>query len=216
MIKLNISNGNRKMGAIPSFSLPSGRTCSSVACRTCYLEGCYADAMEKRLPNVRNAWQKNMDLLQEDLEGCKQFLNWYFDNPNAPRLFRIHVGGDFFSYDYFCMWLDVIREHPNTLFMAFTKQFSVIINRCLVIGLPDNLVLIASAWPRIPLPDWVPGTLPIAYMQDGNEDRIPENAWICDGDCAGSCSAHCWNMRPGDAVVFKKHGPGVRKEKKHD
>ena len=214
MIKLNISVGNRKMGAIPSFSLPSGITCSDEACKTCYLDDCYGAAMERRLPNVRKSYAENLKLLQEDLEACRRWLNWYFDSPNAPRMFRIHVVGDFFSYDYLCMWLDVIRKHPETKFMAFTKQFDVIISRVMVIGLPDNLTLIASAWPGVELPAWVQERMPVAWLQDGTETRVPENAYHCDGNCAGECHGHCWSMKPGDSVVFEKHGPNVKRRKK--
>ena len=214
MIKLNISRGNKKMGAIPSFSLPAGKTCSALACKTCYKQDCYGKAMEMRLPAVRNSYAQNLENLQRDLEGCRAFLNWYFDGPNAPRLFRIHVVGDFYSYEYFIMWLDVIRRHPDTHFIAFTKQFDVIMTHVLVLGLPVNLTLIASAWPGVEIPEWVQRTMPIAWMQDGTEYRVPDTAYLCDGDCSGACRGHCWNMNPGDSVVFEKHGPGIKKNKK--
>lgn len=214
MIKLNISRGNKKMGAIPSFSLPAGKTCDSVACKTCYLDGCYGRAMEGRFPAVRNAYADNLRKLDEDLEGCKKFLNWYFDAPNAPRMFRIHVVGDFYSYYYFKMWIDVIRNHPQTKFMAFTKQYMVVIAHVIMRRLPENLTLVASAWPNVHIPEWVKQGMPIAYMQDGTETRVPENAYHCDGNCAGECNGHCWNMKPGDSVVFEKHGPGVKKARK--
>lgn len=214
LIELNISNGNRKMGAIPSFSLPAGKTCSFVACGTCYVDGCYGRSMETRLPAVRNCYQRNYEMLTQDLEACRKWLNWWFDSPNAPRLFRIHVSGDFFSPEYWWMWLDVIKRHPGTQFMAFTKQWNNVISNVMTGNYPENLVLIASAWPGVEIPDWVKKRLPIAYMQDGTETRIPENAHHCDGDCAGECSAHCWKMKPGDVVYFDKHGPNVKKVRK--
>lgn len=210
-MKLNISMGNRKMGAIPSFSLPSGTTCSEEARKTCHLDGCYAAAMERRLPVVRKAYAENLQLLQSDLEGCRIWLNWYFDNPNAPRLFRIHVSGDFYSREYFGMWLDVIRNHPQTRFMAFTKQFDIVRDAVISQMIPENLTLIASAWPGVALPEWVIGRMPIAWMQDGSEVRLPEDVYICDGDCAGICRGHCWGMIAHESVVFEKHGPNVRK-----
>lgn len=217
MIELNISIGNRKMGAIPSFSLPTGKTCSKEACATCYKDGCYALAMERRYKTVRVSWQKNLDLLKEDLIACHDYLNWYFDSPNAPRLFRIHVGGDFFNREYFEMWRVIAKSHPRTIFMAFTKKYSLIHGYVCCGAIPQNLVLIASAWPGVELPSWVPECLPVAYMQDGTEDRIPDDAHLCTGDCIGECNAHCWNMRAGDSVVFEKHGNGIRKVRKdHD
>lgn len=211
-MKLNISLGNRKMGAIPSFSLPAGTTCSQSAKLTCHMDGCYATAMMNRLPNVRAAYEENLMLLELEMNACEDWLNWYFDNPNAPRLFRLHVSGDFYSYEYFKMWVRVIRKHPLTKFMAFTKQFDVVISYVLMDSLPVNLTLIASAWPDVPLYPWVEEYMPIAYMQDGTETRIPADAFKCDGNCDGDCLGHCWNMKPGDSVWFKKHGPNVRKK----
>lgn len=216
MMKLNISAGNRKMGSIPSFSLPSGITCSAEACITCYQDGCYGKAMEARLANVRNSYAENFAMVLEDLHGSREYLNWYFDSPNAPRLFRIHVVGDFFSREYFQMWIDVIKAHPDTKFMAFTKQFDVIRLWVVADNIPENLTLIASAWPGVNLPEWVVEKMPVAWMDDGNETRIPEAAYPCDGDCSGGCKGHCWKMQKGESVVFEKHGPNVRKNKKED
>lgn len=215
MKKTHISEGNRKMGAIPSFSLPSGVTCSREACATCYRDGCYGRAMERRLPSIRNAYAENYDLLRSDMSGCKEYLNWYFDSPNAPRMFRIHVVGDFFSREYLQMWIDVIRDHPQTLFMAFTKQFEVVQGHVISGAIPENFALIASAWPGANLPDWVVEHMPIAYMQDGTETRVPDGAYLCDGDCAGNCRGQCWKMHAaGQAVVFEKHGPGIKKKER--
>lgn len=203
--KLHISDGNRKMGAIPSFSLPPGRTCSPEAKERCFKEGCYARNMDRRFPNVKSAWEGNLEAVEADIDECQQALSWYFDSPNAPRLFRIHVGGDFYSLEYFLMWVRIAESHPHTVFMGFTKQFGVVMWRIMRHTVPDNLILIASAWPGLPLPEWAAAGMPIAYMQDGTETRVPDDAHFCDGDCTGSCKGHCWKMKPGDSVVFEKH-----------
>jgi hypothetical protein len=202
MKTLHISAGNSKMGAIPSFSLPAGMTCAGGAGAPCFKD-CYARRLQTARPNVLKAYCENLTLVESDPEWCRSFLNWWLDNPNAPRMFRIHVSGDFFSRDYWLLWLDVIRKHPDTRFMAFTKQFGVV--RTEAGSLPENLTLIASAWPGVALPDWVQGTLPIAYMQDGTETRVPKDAHRCDGNCAGECRGHCWKMKAGDSVVLEKH-----------
>ena len=68
--KLSVSNGNMKMGAIPSISLPSIKSCRSDA--PCASK-CYACRMEKRYKNVRNAYQNNLDMfLDAPLEFEKQ------------------------------------------------------------------------------------------------------------------------------------------------
>ena len=198
--KLNISKGNSKTGAIPSFSLPSGRTCSKQACRTCYQQGCYARKLERLRPNVRESYADNLAIVTLTPLDAERQLNEYFDMPNATRLFRIHVSGDFFDATYFEMWLRVIRSHPGTRFLAFTKQAEVI--RPYLNDLPANLSLVWSAWPGTPVPKDIRKALPVAWMQDGTEKRMPKTTMTCPGSCE-TCG-RCWTLN-GTDVVFHKH-----------
>lgn len=195
-----ISIGNIKMGQVPSFSLPSGITCSAEACKTCYCEGCYGRKIERLRKTVRDAYMDNYLMATKYIGSLEKDLDAYFSRPNAPRIFRIHVSGDFFSEEYFQMWLRVITNHPNTKFMAFTKQALIIAP---YLGkLPENLSLIWSAWPGVKNPEFIESVLPIAWMQDGNEERVPDDAIVCPGNC-DSCG-RCWAM-DGHDVVFHKH-----------
>ena len=198
---IHISKGNIKTGAIPSFSLPSGITCSKEACATCYKENCYAQKLERLRKTVRNAWSENYQVATTDLPFLESYLDKFFSKPNAPRLFRIHVGGDFFSWDYFCMWIRIAVAHPQTRFLAFTKQTDII--RPTVFGaLPKNFALVLSAWPGVPLDEELRKRLPVAWVDDGKETRIPEDAIRCPGNCE-TCTS-CWAL-DGKDVVFKKH-----------
>lgn len=197
---IHISKGNSKTGAIPSFSLPSGKTCSAEACKTCFQQGCYARKIERLRPSVRNTYAENLAIARADLPHMEQELNAYFDMPNATRLFRIHVSGDFYSAEYFEMWLRVIRRHPGTRFLAFTKQRTIIAPY--LSSLPDNLSLVWSSWPGVPVPRTVRTALPIAWMQDGTEKRITKSAVTCPGNC-DTCG-RCWAL-DGKDVVFHKH-----------
>lgn len=197
---LHISVGNTKTGAIPSFSLPSGKTCSREACKTCFQQGCYARKIERLRPNVRKNYEENLALMTQRMEDAEAELNAYFNMPNATRLFRIHVSGDFYSEDYFRMWMRVAAAHPGTQFLAFTKQVQII--RPYLDKLPKNLSLVWSAWPGSPVPKDVRKALPVAWMQDGTEKRMKKNAMECPGNCE-SCGM-CWALGGMD-VVFKKH-----------
>lgn len=197
---LSISKGNSKTGAIPSFSLPAGHTCSAKACKTCYNQGCYARKIERLRPSVRNAYKSNFQAVQNAPVSTEDQLNAYFDAANAPRLFRIHVSGDFFSADYLEMWIRVITRHPRTQFLAFTKQVDII--RPYLDKLPANLSLVWSAWPGVPVPRDVRRSLPVAWMQDGTETRVKKDAIQCPGNCE-TC-ARCWALS-GNDVVFHKH-----------
>lgn len=198
---IKITNSNIKMGAIPSFSLPSGVTCSKEACATCYLHGCYARKIERLRPNVLAAYQHNYQECLNDLPFVEQQLMHYFAEPNAPRLFRIHAHGDFYSVGYFDMWLRVIRANPQVKFLAFTKQYHMIHHA--LNDLPENLRLVWSAWPGVPVPPDIREKLTIAWMQDGTETRVPETAHHCSGKCQ-DCNAQCWSNLKDD-VVFHKH-----------
>ena len=58
------------------------------------------------------------------------------------RIIRLHVGGDFFSQDYFDAWVRVAQECPDTLFYGYTKSLRYWVAR---LGtLPPNFVLTAS------------------------------------------------------------------------
>lgn len=197
---IHISRGNIKTGAIPSFSLPSGETCSSQACKTCYVQGCYARKIEHLRPNVHQSYEENLMYAKKYPELLENYLNLYFSMQNAPGLFRIHVSGDFFSRNYFEMWLRIIASHPNTRFLAFTKREAII--KPYLSKLPRNLSLVWSAWPGIPVPKSIGGKLTVAWMQDGTENRIPDGAIKCPGKCE-EC-AKCWAM-DGRDVVFNKH-----------
>lgn len=198
-IRVHISAGNSKMGSVPSFSLPSGLTCSAEACKTCFCEGCYARKLERFRPSVHRAYAENFALAREDLPALEAYLNWFFASPSAPRLFRVHVSGDFFSADYLSMWLRVAASHPDTRFLAFTKQYALLQS----VSVPANFRIVLSAWPGVELPAGLADRFPVAWMQDGRETRVPADAFPCSGNCA-ACG-ECWKLAPLQNVVFRKH-----------
>lgn len=186
---VNISTNNRKMGCIPSFSLPPIRTCSPEACAHCGKK-CYAlKHIYKLYPESRKAWDENERAINEDLAGVERVLNGFFNSLTAPRLFRIHVGGDFFSREYFKMWVRVAQSHPDTKFLAFTKFFANI-NADI---LPENFALICSTWQGVTVPETLKG-LPIAHCRLKGEDE-PSNLLQCPGTCE-TCGV-CWSINKG-------------------
>ena len=65
-----------------------------------------------------------------------------------------------------------------------------------------NLGAIFSAWPRMKIDN--PHDHRIAWMQDGTEDRVPEDAVECPGNCE-TCGI-CFRLRKLHRdVVFHKH-----------
>ena len=62
---VKISPGNAKMGAVPSVSLPAYYTCRH-DCECC--KKCYARKLERIRKSVREAYQSNYQLLEENPE----------------------------------------------------------------------------------------------------------------------------------------------------
>lgn len=99
------------------------------------------------------------------------------------------------------MWVRLAVAHPDIRFLAFTKQVDIV-RPYVKSPLPKNFSLILSAWPGVPLDEECRKYLPVAWVDDGKEDRFSADAMRCPGNCE-SC-AYCWAM-DGKDVVFKKH-----------
>lgn len=190
-----ISDGNNKIGKIPNISLTPIVTCNPDA--PCKTEGCYSMKAFKRFESVRNARSHNMAI-------WKQYPNRYFKELNdymllkKPPYFRFHVDGDIPSQDYLDRMVLLAKSHPNTRFLAFTKQYHLDFSQC-----PENLVIIPSAWPNMDLPESI-WNHRLAWMQDGREIRNRRVYFECHGHCS-ECYA-CWHIDRIDRdVVFAKH-----------
>ena len=64
-------------------------------------------------------------------------------------IYRVHVGGDYFNYDYLIAWCDVARRHPERIFYSYTKSLHLwtLFPKCTDgtrAGIPPNLILTAS------------------------------------------------------------------------
>ena len=64
-MRIKISERNSKIGPVPNISFPPGKSCILNAPCFCK-DGCYAIGPYTRWPNVRNAWDFNLDLYYEN------------------------------------------------------------------------------------------------------------------------------------------------------
>ena len=191
-----ISDGNSKLVGIPNISLVPCKNCAADApCK----KSCYAMKFFRMYPSVKKAWTENSKQLQSNRDK-------YFDDVHAflqkklPRFFRWHVAGDIPDRDYLLRMIVLADIYPEIKFLAFTKRHDLL-KDFHANDIPDNLSIVASMWPG-----W--GTAPKGYqrawMQDGTEKRVPENALECPGACH-NCGA-CWNLKNLKRdVVFHKH-----------
>ena len=193
----NISDGNRKMGYVPSFSLPPLLTCRKNA--PCS-KNCYAVKMCKLHKNVLTSYWNNLNALEEQgAGGLVNAVSCYLD-AFQPLLFRWNVSGDIYSLEYWDAITELARLFPTVQFMLYTKQYELVNERLDKEILPRNLVIILSYWTNFYPPN--PHNLPTAFYDD-HSGNVDAGIFHCQGDC--STCQRCFFMRGGDSVAFYKH-----------
>lgn len=207
--------GNSKTGAIPAWSLLPGAACPGRACAGCLVSGCYAlknvfragysftpSPDTGRCNRVLRNWAENTALVLDRLPLWSALMWDYLAEYAASggKLFRIHASGDFISPEYADAWARLAEDFPEVRFLAFTKFWENIRG----ISFPANFSLVLSAWPGMEVPEDLATEYRVSWCQDGTEDRVPEDAMHCPGDC-DSCGL-CWYLaETGRDVWFTKH-----------
>ena len=196
---VSISAKNSKMGPIPSVSLPPIITCKN--CETC-AKKCYAAKLAKIRKTVREAWQRNLDILETD-------RNSYFLQVKAAamvtRFFRFHVSGDIIDRDYLDRMVKMARELKGTDFLAFTKNYEDVNEYFKNHKKPANLHLIFSL-PFDGAKIDNPHNLPTAAVILKGQEPKPEYK-MCGGNCT-ECACRgvgCWQLKKGETIAFKEH-----------
>jgi len=197
--RVTISRGNRKLGAIMNVSLTPIECCPPGV--PCANEGCYALKPYRLYPGTRRAWKTNARIARKDPKT-------YFSQiaraiaRSRPRYFRWHVAGDILNIDYLEQMCRIAADNPRTRFLAFTKAFELVNRYERRRSLPGNLKVMFSAWPGMKIDN--PHGHRIAWMQDGTEYRVPNDAVRCPGSCE-DCGI-CFRLpKVCRDVVFHKH-----------
>ena len=199
MSKISISKGNRKMGEIKSVSLPPIITCAKNC--TC-AKKCYAAKICRIYKNVKEAYNRNLDILMTDPEEYWRQVN---EELATERFFRFHVAGDIPNYQYFLDMVDAMNNNPHCEALCFTKRYDIV-NKAMDNGveIPSNLNILFSKWPGMEMHN--PYNFPVAHVIFKGEK--PEENWnICTGNCL-KCAVkkvNCWNLKKGEHVAFDEH-----------
>lgn len=199
MVKVSISNGNRKMGEIPSVSLPPIVTCKN--CATC-AKKCYAAKLCRIYKSVREAYNRNLEILTADRDS-------YFEQVKTAckmaRYFRFHVSGDIIDVDYLDRMVKIARECKGTEILAFTKNYEDVNQYFTTHKKPRNLHLIFSL-PFTGATIENPHNMPMAaVILKGQEPK--ENYKVCGGNCT-ECACKgvgCWELKKGETIAFYEH-----------
>ena len=132
-----------------TFGLPSGKAYSCPGETSVCSKVCYAGKLEKIYKGVRDTLLHNWNLLKDadhdTMEALLQDMIDDFkkdcDKRNAPKLFRIHWDGDFFSDEYAFAWKHIVLNNPDVQFWVYTRVKSAAV---ILKGI-DNLSLYFSA-----------------------------------------------------------------------
>lgn len=150
-VKYLLTNGNRELRAdgIFTWTLPAlaAKLSTGKNMLVCPSAGvcaqlCYARSGTYNFSNVKKAHVRNLESIVNDPEGWKAELT---NELKAKRYqggksVRIHDSGDFFTEQYFLLWLDIAKENPHVFFYAYTKEVAMVKKH----ELPDNFVIIFS------------------------------------------------------------------------
>lgn len=204
-LTVKLSKGNSKMGKVLSVSLPPILSCgASLPC----FKSCYAAKLARIRTVVRDAWLHNWKMVMTDRDS-------YFSQIRAaiaekkPDLFRWHVAGDIPDYDYLgrmAITAESLASEVDTKYLVFTKKTDLLrVMRRNGRTVPGGMSVIVSAWPGLVLPPDIRRNFPVAWMRDPKKPdaRIPADAFECGGGC--STCGKCWNLEPGESVVFRIH-----------
>lgn len=198
-LTVSISKGNIKMGAIPSVSLPACTTCNPDA--PCFKK-CYARRMAVRRATVRSAYDRNLDILNNNPS-----IYWAQVKAAASmaRFFRYHVSGDIPNIEYFNNMVQIANDLPGTQFLAFTKQYNIV-NTYLNNGgtIPSNLKILFSNWGSWKCEN--PHSLPQCEIIFKGA-AAAENWKICGGNCTACACAGvgCWELKNGETIATYEH-----------
>ena len=196
---ITISAGNKKMGAIPSISLPACTTCNPEA--PCFKD-CYAVKIARIYKSARDSYDHNLDILNSDWDS-------YWDQVrravSMTKYFRFHVSGDIPNAAYFKEMVITARQNTNTNILVFTKQYDIVNNYIDVFGnLPENLKVIFSNWGAWKCNN--PHGLPVCEVIF--KGHKVEDQWkICGGNCTECACAGigCWELKNNETIAIYKH-----------
>jgi hypothetical protein len=133
-----VTNAVSKNGKTPTiantFGLPSGKNYSCPGETAICSKVCYAGKLERVYKGVRETLLHNWELLKDaNIETMVSLLDEMIvdfkkdcDKRNAPKLFRIHWDGDFFSDTYAYAWKTVINKHTDVKFWVYTRVYSAV------------------------------------------------------------------------------------------
>ena len=140
---------------LATFTLPAGYTCPGAKDCLAFADRetgkvkdgadtdfrCFMASAEARSPSLRKAVWHNLELLKDALKnGVKACADLICDSLPDADVYRVHVGGDYFSKKYLQAWIEVATRNPDKIFYSYSKSLRFLSD----VMRPKNLVLTAS------------------------------------------------------------------------
>jgi hypothetical protein len=150
-MKLLTQNSDLKKTGIYGWTLPAHNVILSNGTKfnTCPSAGvcgafCYAKNGTYNFPNVKKAHLQKLELVLYTPEVFECLMLEELKQPKYKgKYIRIHDAGDFFSYDYACIWLRIAEANQNITFYTYTKEV-VLFKFKLKELIPSNFIIIYS------------------------------------------------------------------------
>lgn len=200
---IHISDGNTKMGRVPSVSLLPFLTCTKEACQMCGPQ-CYTARMACRRNPILHAWAVNTVMA---FHYPQEFWAQLNDALKGFRFFRFFVGGDIPTRGFYYRMIEAARNNPHCQMWFFTKKHHMVTDladeEIIDSGtLPDNLTHIFSGW------DGVRPYNPHQFPETNTYEQEKPLEWLsCGNDCF-HCACYglgCTRAKSGEIIGFKKH-----------
>ena len=197
---ITVSQGNKKMGKTPNFSLVAGDSCpgaSELCARICY-------AKKGFILFQRGRYEANQMASESDTFVTAMVERIAKATAKMPYpSFRIHVSGDFYGVGYVNKWAAIAKRLPGVRLWAYTRSWTVsgILPALEILQDLPNVQLFASVDDTMGDP---PQGWRVAYIETDSRSKglvCPEQTGK-KPDCA-TCH-YCYQGTKGD-VVFKVH-----------
>ncbi len=194
-MKLTMTSGNSKLPrSTLNFSLPPIQACPG--CTTGCAKHCYCLKAYKQYPNVKTAWDGNLNIIKNDLDLFKKESLLKIKKGRTTKQVRIHTSGDFINQEYLNSWIDVSKEQKNKIFYAYTKSTHLdFADR------PRNFILIKSDDSSNGKVDKRFDGVARVFQKD---EVVPKKWTVCPGDCK-ICNICYTKSRAFKRIAFKVH-----------
>lgn len=187
MIKL-IQKGNSKLHNCYMFNVPSTMEVCGRICK-----GCYAIREQVRFPAALLARERRYEASKGGTFAY-DVVSEIRSLRKAPKYFRIHASGEFYSQEYVDKWVTIIESVPDVRFYAYTKRLQHFdFSRMKALS---NMVLIDS--------------LHFTTLNYGPAAKAPIGAFVCpshdkDTKCGETCNYCMRKPAQANGVFFVQH-----------